>query len=357
VVSTIGDRPYAGNISIRGDFGNATNADYYEFEWYNPDPSVSDWEPLPAGTIAGFNRTYYGPQLPSGTVGTHTAHFPVQTIDGHNVIESRQYFEANNGAGTWEVVTPGSRWWMNNKTLLGIWKTENAFPNGTYQLRIRAWTKVGNTLQNDVLLGQCGTVPEEPNGIIVTTDNRVVTLGATDVNGHPCGDGTVHNCTDEPDTQFISVKLIHADNTETDIEACGKFQVTSSDILRIDFVAYDPEAHLSYYTLNTTWGDGNRKELLNLATTLTSCPVPVSWAPPAAQVGPRYNNALTAPIPAVSPHWAGGAIRLEVPAIDAFEETCCYQLELRAHKRTVVNCHHSLWNHMNYSEYGFFIEV
>ena len=40
-----------------------------------------------------------------------------------------------------------------------------------------------------------------------------------------------------------------------------------------------------------------------------------------------------------------------------FEESCCYQLELRAHKRTIVNCDESLWGHVNYSEYSFMIVV
>ena len=41
----------------------------------------------------------------------------------------------------------------------------------------------------------------------------------------------------------------------------------------------------------------------------------------------------------------------------AFPYTCCYQLELRAHKRTIVNCDQSLWGHVNLSEYSFTIVV
>lgn len=31
---------------------------------------------------------------------------------------------------------------------------------------------------------------------------------------------------------------------------------------------------------------------------------------------------------------------------------CRYQLELRAHKRTIVDCGGGLWGHTNYSEYS-----
>ena len=90
--------------------------------------------------------------------------------------------------------------------------------------------------------------------------------------------------------------------------------------------------------------------------TATRAPVPA-----AAQVGPYYghpNPALSALSQgAVSPSWQGGAIRLLVPARLAFPETCCYQLELRAHKRTIVSGDDSLWGHINYSEYSFMVVV
>jgi hypothetical protein len=76
-------------------------------------------------------------------------------------------------------------------------------------------------------------------------------------------------------------------------------------------------------------------------------------APAAAQVGPGYQAARLAG--AVAPHWAGGGLRLEVPAHVAFPMTCCYQLELRAWKRTIVDC--SAPPHQNLSEYSFMIAV
>lgn len=357
-LSNAGDRPFSGNISLRGAFGNASGADYYEIEWWNG--ASAAWEPLPVGTLTGFSRLYYGPALPAGPVGTHTVAFPVQLIDGHYVIETRQHFEANNGAGTWDVWMPsGSRWWMNNKDALGTWLTANNFPNGTYRLRIKTWQRVGASLVNPRILGQCGTQPEQANGLVLTTDNRVETTGATDLRGHPCGSGTVHVCTDEPDTAFLAVRILHSDGSSTNVTACGQFKVVDSDQLQIDFVAHDPEGHLAYWTLVATYGDSLANDLLSpsLGATLSPSPFPLGWAPPAAQVGPGYVDARLDALPATSPNWHGGVIRLTMPARHAFPETCCYQLELRAHKRTVVNCDHSLWGHVNYSEYSFLIEV
>ena len=60
----------------------------------------------------------------------------------------------------------------------------------------------------------------------------------------------------------------------------------------------------------------------------------------------------------MSPTWKGGIITLTITDLHkAFPETCCYQLQLYAHKRTVVSCDHSLWGHTNLSEYSFTVVV
>jgi hypothetical protein len=82
-------------------------------------------------------------------------------------------------------------------------------------------------------------------------------------------------------------------------------------------------------------------------------PAPV---PAALQVGPTYDQALLDPVtPATSPTWHGGALRLTVPANAAFPEPCCYQLNLAAYKRTIVNCDGSLHGHANASTYSFMV--
>jgi hypothetical protein len=351
-VASNADRPFAGTLWIGGDFGTLAGADYYEFEYL--DGAV--WQPLPLGTMAGFNRLYFGPQLPAGPIGTYPAPFPVTEIDGHRVIESRQHFEANNGPGTWEVLGPGSRWWMNNKTTLGGWVTLDGsgmpnFADGTYQLRVRSWRRVGNTLVDPQVLGQCGTDPVAENGLVLTLDNRIVGPASGhpgSVPGHPVGPGTVHTQTLEPDTDVISVVIRHADGTETAVGACGTTQINATDRLVIDFLAHDPDGHLAYYTLRATYGE-------NAVMNLLGVPGHTLTAVAADFVGPTYGAALVAGAP--RPIWRGGVMRYEARASDVFPTTCCYQLELRTHKRTIVNCDHSLWGHTNYSEYSFMVAV
>ncbi|MGE5342042.1 MAG: carboxypeptidase-like regulatory domain-containing protein [Candidatus Omnitrophota bacterium] len=345
--SVAGDRPYAGVIPIHGDFGATADADYYEFEWFNSATSL--WEPLPAGSISGFNRLYFGPQLPAQVGPSHiySAPFPVEFIDGKNVIKTRHYFETLNSFN--EGLT---HFWMTGRDMLINWYTQNYFENGTYRLRVKTYKLVGGHLQNATVLPQCGLNTD--NALVLTVDNRVETAGPTDLNGHKCGAGTVHQCTSEPEAHFLSVKIIR-EGVGHDITPCSNFKITDTDVLQIDFVAHDPAGHLSYYTLNATYGEDLSRNLLTLGGVLTPSPIPPVWAPAAAQVGPGYDSALGQG--AMSPVWNGGAIRLTVNAKLAFPETCCYQLELWSHKRTIVNCDHSLWGHTNTSEYSFLIEV
>jgi hypothetical protein len=184
-----------------------------------------------------------------------------------------------------------------------------------------------------------------------------VAVGPTDTQGHPCGAGTVHTCTTEPDSGFIDVRILHAGGGVSVVGACGKTVIKPGDRLQVDFMAHDPDGHLAKYTLRATYGVNLANNLLGYlgqpGVSLT--PLPGGPVPAAAQVGPTYAQALGQG--ATSPTWNGGSMRLIMPAEKAFPTTCCYQLELRGHKRTIVSCSDSLWGHTNYSEYSFMVEV
>jgi hypothetical protein len=62
-------------------------------------------------------------------------------------------------------------------------------------------------------------------------DNRFEGAGPTDSHGNPCGTGTVHLCTNEPDTAIVAVSIKHPDNSETSLSACGNTTVKSDDKL------------------------------------------------------------------------------------------------------------------------------
>jgi hypothetical protein len=227
--------------------------------------------------------------------------------------------------------------------------TEGVLANGTYYLQMRAWDRPGyvGNLVNPRILPVCES--EDPNGVVVTIDNHLVTGGPT----------------------------VHSDNTTYDLDPCGQTAITDTDTLRIDFAAHDPDQFLAYYTLELHYGDSVVCNLLDNSLpgwSLTPSPIPPPWAPAASQVGPYYGYSVPTLSAlnqgAASPYWSGGAIRLEVKAKGdpnkvcqggAFPYTCCYSLQLIAHKRTIggstYGCDHSYWNQYNVSETSFTVTV
>jgi hypothetical protein len=333
--------------------------DYYEF-LVSTSGFGGPWNPLPVAAAGGFNRSYWD----NGLKKWIDVPFPVNSIsDGitnRNVIESLPHYETNNGAKLWDAFTVD--------LLMGL-ATQNVLADGTYYLRMQGWTRAGyaGNLSNPQILPVCGS--RDLTGVVVTIDNHLVTLGPNDLDGHPCA-GTVHQCTTEPDTEIVAVKILHQDGTTTDVGACGNVTINDTDRLQVDFAAYDPDAHLAYYTLALNYDVNLTNNLLDPSLSgwsLAPSPIPPAWALAAAQVGPNYgdsNPALSALNQgAASPQWAGGAMRLTVKARQpgVFPYTCCYQLQLYAHKRTIgastYGCDHSFWSQWNLTEYSFTITV
>jgi hypothetical protein len=154
------------------------------------------------------------------------------------------------------------------------WLTENNFADGRYYLRVQGWDLVAGNLANPRILPLCGT--EDDNYVVLRVDNRLNpdpghVPPATP--NHPCGSGTIHTCTLEPDTDFVAVKLIRG-GTEINIAACGNEKVHPGDILRVDFIADDPNNHLAYYSLTAIYAENLAVDLLALGGTLT----PLGWS-------------------------------------------------------------------------------
>lgn len=330
-----GDRPFGEAVQIAGQLGDV---DYYQFEWSNGGP----WSLVPDAAAGGFSRQYWEP--PSTFVD---AAFPLDTVDGRKVFESRRHYEAANNPASWGV----TRFWMAQEYFtLMYWQTLNIFSDDTYRLRVRGFKRVGNDLVNEIVLPLCATSTEAR--VVLRIDNRFVggLSGHPTALDHPCGGGTIHTCTTEPDTDIIAVRI-----NGTSVGACDLVDAKAGGSLEIDFLAHDPDAHLAVYSLIATYGENLAIDLLGVAgATLTPAPG-ASGVPPALQVGPAYGNALAQG--AVRPHWAGGCIRLTIPDLKkAFPKTCCYQLELRAYKRTIVGCYMG-YGHANLSEYSFMVVV
>ena len=340
-VSAYGDRPFAEQVPISGVFGSGASVDYYEFEWATN--LLGPWNPMPPAAAGNFSRQYWGPQLPAGPVGWYWVPFSFTPISGRNVVETREHFEAANGVGTWGV----SRFWVYNVDLLMDWLPKNSFADGTYYLHVRGWDLVAGNLTNDRILPMCDT--EEENYIVLTIDNRTTDGSdghpAPNTPGHPCGSGTVHLCTMEPDTDIVNVTI-----GGQVVGPCTNVQASPGSPLVVDFYAYDPDGHLAEYSLIATYGENLYTDLISLADSIVSLG---GTAVPAAglQVGPDYGAALGQA--ATSPIWRGGAVRLTINDSSlAFPEPCCYQLELRAYKRTIVGCYDG-FGYGNLSEYSF----
>jgi hypothetical protein len=350
------DRPYAGSIQLEAIIGDTV--DYYELLFYDAGaatpstplptpPSPIPYAPLPVPAFGGFNRKVYDPITNTWPVVA----FPVNTYsDGttdHLVIETTHHYDAAHGAQLWDPASYG---------ILAYLNTLNTLANGTYFVQARGWTRPGYTgnLTDPEILPVCER-KDTDNYFVVTVDNQVVTAAPTDPNGLPCGNG-IHVCTGQPEAAILQVAILHqGSNVPIVIEPCDNVCIVDTDQLVIDFVAYDPDAFLAYYTMTLFYGDYAPIDLVALAGAagLSASPIAPAWCPPAAQVGSDYKSALAEG--ATAPWWTGGAIRLTVPADKAFPMTCAYLLQLYAFKRTISDCDHSFWGQYNLSETTFTI--
>jgi hypothetical protein len=196
---------------------------------------------------------------------------------------------------------------------------------------------------------------ERDNDLVLTFDNQVI-----DPVGHPADHncGGIHVCTPEPDTAFLAVRI-----DGQLVEACDTVDAASGT-LEIDFLVTDTDEHLATYSLIATYGVNLSVNLLNRpGATVTPLLAGTFTGHDPGNSSGTYGVALGQG--ATAPHWAGGRFRLTLPAGLAFPEPCCYQLELRAWKRTVVgtssgnlvfSCEHGM-AHANLSEYTLGVGV
>ncbi|MEO7144974.1 MAG: carboxypeptidase-like regulatory domain-containing protein, partial [Bryobacteraceae bacterium] len=361
-----GDRPYAGTVSIFGQFGLGATVDYYEFE-YSGDNGAT-WNALPPGASAAPARLYFGPPLFAEPIFPPVRATPptFAPINGRRVCESRTHFEAAHGAGTWGL----THFWTSDWSELAYWITSpTTFSDGTYRLRARTWTAANlaayvagdDPTPLSTILSICDTKPKVDNFLVLTIDNRLDPDPSHPTANHACGAGTVHECTREPDTHFISVKLVQGGLPDIDLKACSIRAMRPNDNLQVDFFVHDPDGHLAVYELYATYGDSLRSEVLAHAVPGVSLlggapyaavPTPLVIPSAGSQVGPDYGLARAQG--AVAPIWTAGTVRLTVPAALVFPEPCCYQLVLAGYKRTLT-CGDEGFIHSNLSEYSFMI--
>ncbi len=326
-----GDRPFGGTVTISKNPGDMAGVDYIELERY--DSGSATWVPLPMGAELGFAREYWDP---GATPPTVFPDFPVLTLSGHRVWKTRERYEDESGVA-WFPDAGWSRAWLSPNFSLLAYLDTTKFADGTYEFRAVGWQDDGSGgLTARQVMPVCGS--DEENRFVLTFDNRAITAI-----GHPASHncGGVHTCTLEPDTHISAVRI-----DGNLVEPCDTAR--ASGPLEIDFQVTDPDGHLAVYSLIATWGLNQSTNLLTLGT--------VTALSPATQVGPTYGEAL-AEVGGVAPIWKGGSYRLTIlDAATAFTEPCCYQLELRAWKRTIVSCDGG-YAHDNLTEYSLGVGI
>jgi hypothetical protein len=343
------DRPYAGTVKLFRNPGTLHNVDYLGFEY----DDGTGWAPVPHAALQNFQRHYFDSTKPiSAAFGD--VPFDFRTIDGQYVIPTREYFEGESSL-SWG----SNAFWLNHRNLLVPINTE-VFDDGTYRFRVIGWNETGGgeELTDRRVLDRCGEETEGTVEIVLTVDNRA----NPDPNhpaAHPSGPGTVHTPVTEPDTAILAVRVDGKEVSEDSADECPKIEPKPDTppgqrTLEIDFLAHDevdpvnPTGHLSHYTLRATYGRNQSVNLLDPAKRTSLDGLPMGPSPP-PYVGPTYKEALTQG--ASRPNWEGGRYRLKIPLDEAFKKPCCYQLELRAYKRTIVNCSGPN-THQNRSEYS-----
>ena len=313
-----GDRPFAGTVTVEKNSGAMLNVDYYEIERFDG----VNWVALPAGGAEDFIRRYMhvvAPFFPTTDVP-----FNFVNISGHNVVESKEHWEANSGLAVWGF---NYIWLLNEFLVVPLDSTK--FPDGEHRFQVVGWQISGGNLVNRRVLPVCAT--QQDNHLVLFFDNRVITAIGHPVS-HNCGG--VHICTTEPDTHISQVRI-----NGQPIAPCGTVDAAQGN-LEVDFQVTDPDGHLALYTLVDLYGLNQSVNLLSLPGAVVTALVAgtqTGWT--AGQGAGTYGMALSQG--AVQPHWYGGRYRLTVPASEAFPEPCCYQLRLQASKRNVVNCDYS----------------
>jgi hypothetical protein len=330
LASSASDIPFSGDVVLAAQFGTMSDVDYYELEWdaHGGPPAFAA---MPAAAAQGFTRVYFGPGLGGAPGLWHSVPFNFTTISGRNVIESRERFEQTNDPGSWGV----TRFWVSNRDVLMVWRTADVFADGVWDLRVETWKEAGGALQNPRILPLCNT--QQDNAMVLRVDNRVVLAGSPPTSpSQPCGSGTVHVCTTEPDTDLLEIRV-----DGRVVGPCGTEKITDASVVEVDFLAYDPDGHLYSYELTSHFGDNQVRNMLNPAAGSLAAGPATLTVPSAAQVGPNYLAAVGQG--AVRPAWRCGVIRLTntKPKL-VFPESCAYMIKLRAYKRNIVNCDYGL---------------
>lgn len=359
-----GDRPFGRNIRLLGAFGDASDVDFYKFQYrrWQPDPvnAWTSWIDMPADQMGKFNRWHW-----NGT-GYQKETVKPETIDSQDVYRTiDRYREENPGLPLVDPI---------NSDYVGIWDTAQVsgnmetpiIPDGLYELQAIGYEydAATNSLINEHLLTLCpepgqGPDPGHITRMLLRVDNRYANWTA----------GSVHINTSEPDCDFPNNCAVIKNEGQPDeecVSACGIIRLSADDTLTIRFNASDSDGHLSHYRLSAHWAESEVFNVLSVGT-----PEPdYAESSPNELVGPNYSQTFTgsqglyrASLPVTEdehdrPFWYGGDYKITLNVGDpvpgtshrVFETCCAYLLRLDVWKRTTSGCGDI---HRNQCEFSF----
>lgn len=342
------DRPFGGRLNVWGEFGEDSYpvVDFYRVEYHKEGMAPGTW--IDAGTVAGLLgavvRQYANPTPPPAFAPP--INFGPQDFvgDGNRYYKTRYKYERDNAASK-----PSFGWLWTNASLLFVLNSQNLpESDGLYTFRVVTYRQAADgSLVDERIMPLCGTEDDDvptPATLMVRTDNRNVPHPPSTPT-HPCGSGTVHTCTAEPDCDVIAVIKNAGTPGAESISACDFATIADTDQVTIRFSATVPatstDGHLLAYEMTAHYGESAYFDVLT-AGTLAGVSTPY--------YGPTYSQALAQG--ATRPFWYGGTFEVTVSG-SAFEESCAYLLRLRAWKRTFNGCTAPKHFHWNVTEFSF----
>lgn len=354
------DNPFTGVVRMRGLLGAGSDIDYIRPEYdFNHSASFS---PVPKENLVAFSRKYWAPPpgaLPGTPAKWNSVLFKPHEVDGEIVYKTLKLAEDENplpGGWTW-----GYLW--NDFSSLFLWNPDNFEGDGVYTLQLRGYRWTGTGLDDQGVLETCEFSPSDPEQVMVRADNRLADDPAYPVSAdRPCGAGTIHLCTHEPDCDLVSIDLINSSGT-TQVEPCDIIQLGDTDQIVIHFQASDQDGHLAGYHMHAHWGENRVFNVITdgeldadsdtlvgplYANTFASIPGP----------GPHLNDRDDLPathLDKIRPMWHGGNFKVSLLGSN-FEASCAYTLKLRVWKRCIRHCNNEYHVHVNWCSYSFTIE-
>jgi hypothetical protein len=337
LVATSEDRPFYGNLQIRGGVGS--DVDYFKVQVSR---DGGPWADLPVPAFEGFQRNYWDS---SNIVAAPLPAFYPIVKSGQTVMITRRHYEDLHPA------LPrfgGSVIWFDYDTLFYFNTTVSGFtPDGLYQLRFIGYSADGadNLIPgSERILPTCGQKIDET--VFIRVDNQAK-IHALPTALHPCGGTSTHDCTNEPDCVIGKICINEGTPAEHCISACDIVRLRATDTLTIHFSATVPmtarDGHLGGYEMSAEYGVS---QSFPIGTGVHGTFLP----DPTFEVGPTYQQALMQGAP--RPHWYGGDYKVVLHGTD-FLECCAYVLRLFAWKRTTNGCSAPSNVHHNRFEIAF----